>query len=133
VADSSILWGASPDGILTKLPTREGHIDYGRMVDSLEMVSGLVLGIVGSDTAIPAPLLNLASKVIETGAAAAIEQEDFPEQSTNAASLGRVLWDRYAQLLKSLRDAVEALGDEPNIMQTPAFNFPPPMFLNYDE
>lgn len=131
-ADSAVLWGASIAGIYDKLPTRAPYsIDAGRCMDALETVSGLVAGRVGSDTAVPAALTNLAAKVIETGAAAIIEQGDFPEQSSEKTSLGMVLWARYESLLQSLAAAVEEMGGEPPVSMRPAFNFPPPSMYGY--
>lgn len=132
-ADTSVLWGASISGILNKLPTREGVIDQGRGLDALETVSGLVLARVGSTTALPAGLQNLGAKVIETGAAAMIETGDFPEQSTDAASLGARLWAMYEQLLEALVAGVEALGGDPAISLRPAWNFPPPDMWRYQQ
>jgi hypothetical protein len=124
--DSSILWGASPAGISVKLPTREGRLNQGQAIDTLETISGLVLARVGSVGDIPTPLLSLASKVVETGAAALIEISDFPEQSTDTNSLGQILWKQYNSLLEALVAGVEALGGEPDVMKSPLYNFPPP-------
>lgn len=132
-ADTSVLWGASIAGINNKLPTREGNIDQGRALDALETVSGLVLARVGSTTALPAGLQNLGAKVIETGAAAMIETGDFPEQSTSDTSLGARLEAKYEQLLEALVAGVEALGGDPAVSLRPAFNFPPPMMLRYQQ
>lgn len=125
-ADTSVLWGASISGVDDKLPTREGVIDQGRALDALETVSGLVLARVGAVGDVPAALANLAAKVVETGAAAIIEKSDFPEQSTDAKSLGNLLWSTYLELLEALVAGVEALGGEPNIQMQPMFAFPPP-------
>lgn len=126
--DSSILWGANTGGILAKLPTREGQLDIGQARDALETYSGLVLARVGSVGDIPPALTNLAARVIETGAAAMIEISDFPEQSTDANSLGQVLLRRYEVMVDALVAGVEALGGEPDIMQAPAVSFPAPRF-----
>lgn len=130
-ADTSVLWGASVSGVSDKLPTREGVIDQGRCLDALETVSGLVLARVGSSTAIPAGLTNLAAKVIETGAASMIEAGDFPEQSTDKASRAQMLWGQYLQLLESLVSGIEALGGEPAVSLRPVYVFPPPGMYGY--
>jgi hypothetical protein len=132
-ADTSVLWGASITGILNKLPTREGAVDQGRALDALETISGLVLARVGSTTALPAGLENLGAKVIETGAAAMVEQGDFPEQSTDKGSLAQVLWGQYGQLLDALQAGVEALGGDPAVSLRPAYVFPPPLMLRYQQ
>lgn len=132
-ADTSVLWRASITGIANKLPTRQGLIDQGRALDALETVSGLVLARVGSTTALPVGLQNLGAKVIETGAAAMIETGDFPEQSTDTASLGARLWALYDQLLEALVAGVEALGGDAAVSMRPAFVFPPPSMIRYTQ
>jgi hypothetical protein len=131
--DTSVLWGASITGIDNKLPTREGVIDQGRALDALETVSGLVLARVGSVSSLPPLLQNLGAKVVETGAAAMIESGDFPEQSTDSGSLASRLWAMYEQLLEALVSGVEALGGDPAVSLRPAFNFPPPSLLRYQQ
>lgn len=130
-ADSSVLWGASISGISDKLPTREGVIDQGRCLDALETATGLVVARVGSATAVPTILQNLAAKVVETGAAALIETGDFPEQSTDKTSLGATLWAMYGQLLDALQAGVEAVGGEPAVSNRPLYVFPPPLMTAY--
>ncbi len=106
-------------------------IDQGRCLAALETVTGLVVARVGSTTAVPSELQNLAAKVVETGAAALIEQGDFPEQSTQAGSLAARLWALYDKLLEALVAGVEALGDSPAVSMRPAYNFPPPLLTRY--
>lgn len=127
--DAIVLWGASTDGILKKLPTREGRLDDGQAYDKLETISSLVLGRVGAVGSIPPQLEDLAAKVVEYGAAALLEITDFPEQSTDVNSTGQVLWRTYMQLLDALVKAVEAVGGSPDVMERPAYNFPPPSFI----
>ena len=129
-ADVSVLWGASITGISDKLPTREGVIDQGRCMDALETASGLVVARVGSSTAVPAALVNLAAKVVETGAAALIETGDFPEQSTDKTSLGATLWATFETLLTALQLGVEAAGGEPAVSLRPRYVFPPPLMVS---
>ena len=127
-ADTAVLWGASIAGVTNKLPTyiAGGQIDQGMALDALETASGLVLARVGAVGQVPEVLANLAAKVVETGAAAMIEKSSFPEQSTDAKSLGSVLWSTYEQLLEALVAGVEAVGGDPNVAMQPVFSMPPP-------
>jgi len=134
--DANILWGATIDGVSNKLPTRAAagiQLDVGRAVDNLETISGLVVARVGAPDAIPPVLTTLAARVVEYGAAALFEQQDFPEASTSDTSNAAVLWKQYEDLLQQLEDGVEAVGGEPNVQLRPIFTFDPPYMVRYRE
>lgn len=134
--DSNILWGATIDGISNKLPTRAAAgvpLDAGRAVDNLETAAGRVLAKIGSVDALPAPLVALAGHVIEYGAAAQFELQDFPEESVSNTSSAAVLEAKFVQLLNELVAGVEALGGEPNVQMRPIFTFDPPSMIRYKE
>src|ERR1039458_690729 len=102
----AILWGASVQGVSNKLPTRNGSLDQTRVLDNLGTASGLVLAKVGDEAAIPPVLVDLASKVVEYGAAALTEQQDFPETATAKDSAATVLWGMFADLAGQLQAGV---------------------------
>jgi hypothetical protein len=129
--DPSILWGASIQGVNNKLPTREGQLNADQVNDNLETASGLVLSRVGAVGLVPQVLVNLAAKVVEYGAAALTEQQDFPEQSTDKASLAVALWALFGKLTEQLVTGVEAVGGEPNVAERAEFNFAPPLMIQY--
>jgi hypothetical protein len=128
---TGVLWGASVGGVSNKLPTREGNLNTGQVTDNLETVSGLVLAKVGDVSAVPDALVELAGKVVEFGAAALTEMQDFPEQSTRDSSPAASLWAQYELLAGELQAGVEALGGEPDVQQRPAYMFPPPSLTRY--
>lgn len=125
----AILWGASVQGVSNKLPTRQGQLDQAQVLDNLGTASGLLLALVGDVAAVPTPLMDLAAKVVEYGAAALTEQQDFPESSTAKDSAATMLWSLFTSLSGQLQTGVEALGGEPDVAKRPAYNFPPPMMV----
>lgn len=125
------LWRESVEGVSNKLPTREGDLDVSQVVDNLCTAAGLVLARVGDVGLVPDVLVDLASKVVEFGAASLTEQQDFPEQSTNKDALGNVLWTTFMSMMQMLVDGVEAVGGEPNVETRPAFTFAPPWMIPY--
>lgn len=125
------LFAESLAGVENKLPTYDSIIDTSQVNDNLGTAGGLVLSRIGTVGDVPAPLTDLASKVIEYGAAALTEQQNFPEQSTMTTSRGNVLWAQFLDLLERLVAGVEAAGGEPNVETRPAFSFAPPWMVQY--
>ncbi len=125
------LFNESQTGVSNKLPTYAGVFDAAQVTDNLETAADLVLARVGSAAAVPTPLWDLGSKVIEYGASALTEQQNFPEQSTAKDSMAQVLWALFTSLLEQLVAGVEALGGTPNVETQPAFNFAPPWMIQY--
>lgn len=122
----AVLWGASVQGVSNKLPTRMGKLVEPQVVDNLETASGMLLALVGSEDAVPLALWEFAARVVETGAAALTEQQDFPEESTAKTSLAAVLWAQFMGWQASVQAGVEALGGEPPTQERPAYSFAPP-------
>lgn len=127
----AVLWGASVQGVSNKLPTRMGKLVEPQVVDNLETASGMILALVGSEDAVPVPLWEFVARVVETGAAALTEQQDFPEQSTEKTSLASVLWAQFMGWQKNVQAGVEAAGGEPPIQERPAYNFAPPSGIQW--
>lgn len=122
----AVLWGASVTGVSNKLPNRNGKLTEPQVVDNLETASGLLLAMVGSEDAVPTVLWEFAARVVETGAAALTEAQDFPEQSTAKTSLASVMWAQFIDWQMQVVKGVEALGGEPAVSERPAYNFAPP-------
>lgn len=127
----AVLWGATPDGVSNKLPTREGRLDGAQVVDNLETCSGYLLSIVGSEGAVPAGLVELAARTVEWGAASLTEQQDFPEQSTAKTSTAQVCWAQFEKLAAQVLNGVTAVGGEPPVSERPAFNFGPTRLIEW--
>lgn len=127
----AVLWGASINGVSNKLPTRNGVLNTAQVTDNLETATGLVLARVGSEGAVPPALWQLAARVVEFGAAALTEQQDFPEQSVQKGSLGQALWGLFETAIAQVVSGVEALGGEPSVAERPAYNFGPQKMLEW--
>lgn len=124
------LWNESLAGVSAKLPTYGGSFPAGQLQDNLDTAGGLVLSRVGTVGDVPAVLVTLASRVVEFGAAALVEQASRPEEQ-GSGSRGTMLWAQFEDLLERLVAGVEAAGGEPNIETRPAFAFAPPLGLDY--
>jgi hypothetical protein len=127
------LFGESIAGVENKLPTYDGIVNVDQVNDNLGTAGGIVLSRIGTVGDVPPTLVDLASKVIEYGAAGLTEQQNFPEQSTATNSRGNLLWAQFEDLLERLVAGVEAAGGEPNVETRPAFNFAPPWMIQYME
>jgi hypothetical protein len=127
------LYSESQSGVSNKLPTYNGVLNVDQVNDNLATAADIVLSRVGTVGDVPPTMVDFASKVIEYGAAALTEQQNFPEQSTSDTSLGQVLWRIFNQLLEQMVAGVEAAGGEPNVETRPAFSFAPPWMTQYQQ
>lgn len=120
-------------GVSNKLPTRDGNLNQTRVQDNLNTAGGIVVSRVGGVGLVPSLLTELASLVIEWGAAALTELQDFPEQSTEADSAYQSYWRTFTMLTDTLVKGVEALGGEPDVQERPIFTFDPPALTPYQQ
>jgi hypothetical protein len=95
----------SPEGVHSHIPQRPVFTDISRPsvaeVASLTMSTAqAVIGAVGGS--LSDQLKAFAVVVVETAAAAKVEQSYFPEQQAGNAGPAALLWDEYTRMLSSL-------------------------------
>jgi hypothetical protein len=108
----------APEGVHSHVPQRPLFTDSSR--PSLVEVAGLtmstaqaVIGAVGGS--LSDHLKPFAVVVVETGAAAKVEQSYFPEQQPGGTGPAALLWDEYTRMLSSLvaqQLAINAVGQD---------------------
>jgi hypothetical protein len=126
------LLNESLQGVSNNLPTYEGNLNPDTVDQNLGLVGGLLLASIGSVSLVPPQLTDLATKLIELGAAALYDQQTHPELQ-GKDSLGATLWAQYQSLLGHLELGITALGGEPNIANRPNFVFAAPQRYDYQQ
>ena len=132
----AILFGASLQGVLNKLPTFKAAqaagatIDSDSIEDNLETASSWVIARVGSEGAVPALLTDMARTVVEIGAAALTASSTIPEDD-DGTKFAENLWKRFEKGRDELAIGVEREGGAPPPGEMPESLFPPPQLTQW--